>query len=50
MERNVMEWLVKREKPMLAAYLLDLQDWFDVGTLEQLINVNIYIASKKGAG
>ena len=50
LERNVMEWLVKREKPMLAAYLLDLQDWFDVGTLEQLINVNIYIASKKGAG
>jgi len=49
LERNVMEWLVKREKPMLAAYLLDLQDWFDVGTLEQLINVNIYIASRKGA-
>ncbi len=50
LERNVMEWLAKREKPMLAAYLLDLQDWFDVGTLNQLINVNIYVASRKRAG
>ena len=49
LERNLMERLAKEEKPMLAAYLLDLQDWFDVGTLEQLISVNIYIASRKGA-
>jgi len=47
LERNLMERLAREEKPMLAAYLLDLQDWFDVGTLEQLINVNIYIASRK---
>ena len=50
LERNLMERLAKEEKPMLAAYLLDLQDWFDVGTLEQLINVNIHIASRKGVG
>jgi len=28
---------------------LDLYAWFDVGTLEQLIDVNLYIASTKGA-
>jgi len=50
LERNLMERLAREEKPMLAAYLLDLRDWFDVGTLEQLINVNIYIASRKGVG
>jgi len=50
LERNLMERLAKEEKPMLAAYLLDLRDWFDVGTLEQLINVNIHIASRKGVG
>jgi NDP-sugar pyrophosphorylase family protein len=50
LERNLMERLAKEEKPMLAAYLLDLCAWFDVGTLEQLINVNIYIASGKEKG
>jgi NDP-sugar pyrophosphorylase family protein len=49
LERNLMERIAREEKPMLAAYLLDLCAWFDVGTLEQLINVNIYIASRKGA-
>ncbi|MGB2827404.1 MAG: hypothetical protein WBC50_04315, partial [Dehalococcoidales bacterium] len=48
LERNLMEQLAREEKPMLAAYLLDLDAWFDVGTLEQLINTNIFIASKKG--
>ena len=47
LERNLMEQLAREEKPMLAAYLLDLDAWFDVGTLEQLINTNIFIASKK---
>jgi NDP-sugar pyrophosphorylase family protein len=48
LERNVMERLAREERPMLAGYLLDLCAWFDVGTLEQLIKVNIYIASQKG--
>ena len=46
LERNLIERLAKEEKPMLAAYLLDLCAWFDVGTLEQLIEVNAYIASR----
>ena len=49
LERNLIERLVKEEKPILAAYLLDLCTWFDVGTLEQLIEVNAYIASGKRA-
>lgn len=49
LERNLIEQLVKEEKPMLAAYLLNLCAWFDVGTLEQLIEVNAYIASRKQA-
>ena len=48
LERNLMERLAKEEKPMLAAYLLDLCAWFDVGTLEQLVEVNAYIASHGG--
>jgi len=46
LERNLIEQLAKEENPMLAAYLLDLCAWFDVGTLEQLIEVNAYIASR----
>jgi hypothetical protein len=42
--------LAREEKPALAAYLLDLDQWYDVGTLEQLINVNIKIVSRKGGG
>ena len=49
LERNLIERLAKEKKSILAAYLLDLCAWFDVGTLEQLIEVNAYIASKKGA-
>ena len=48
LEKTLLERLAKEEKPRLAAYLLDLYAWFDVGTLEQLIDVNLYIASKKG--
>jgi NDP-sugar pyrophosphorylase family protein len=46
LERNLIEGLAKEEKPVLAAYLLDLCAWFDVGTLEQLIEVNVYVARK----
>ncbi len=49
LERNLLERVAKDRKPRLAAYLLELDTWFDVGTLEQLIGVNIYVASKKGA-
>jgi len=48
LERTLLERLAKDKKPRLAAYLLDLCAWFDVGTSEQLIDVNLYIASKKG--
>jgi len=47
LEKNLMEQLAKEERPMLAACLLDLDAWFDVGTLQQLIDTNIFIASKK---
>ncbi len=47
LEKNLMEPLAKGKKPMLAAYLLDLEAWFDVGTLEQLIQANILIAARK---
>lgn len=48
LERTLLERLSREVKPRLAGYLLDLYAWFDVGTLEQLIDVNVYIASKKG--
>ena len=47
LERNLLETLARQEKPTLAAYLLDLDAWFDVGTLEQLIKTNVFIAAKK---
>ena len=47
LERNLIERLAEEEKPMVAAYLLNLDAWFDVGTLEQLVQANILIASKK---
>jgi NDP-sugar pyrophosphorylase family protein len=47
LERNLIERLAREEKPMVAAYLLNLDAWFDVGTLEQLVQANILIASKK---
>ena len=46
--KTLLERLAKENKPRLAAYLLDLCSWFDVGTLEQLINANLCIASQKG--
>lgn len=48
LEKTLLERLARGEKPRLAAYLLDLNAWFDIGTLEQLIDVNVYIASRKG--
>ncbi len=50
LERNVMEKLAAAEKPGLAAYLLHLDEWYDVGTLEQLVNVNIRVVSRRGGG
>ena len=50
LERNMMEKLAREEKPKLTAYLLHLDEWYDVGTLEQLINANIKIVSRKGGG
>jgi NDP-sugar pyrophosphorylase family protein len=47
LERNLMERLAGEEKPMLAAYILELDAWFDVGTLEQLIQTNIFVCRKK---
>lgn len=49
LEKTLLERLAKEEKLRLAAYLLDLYAWFDIGTLEQLIDVNLYIASRRGA-
>jgi len=48
LEKTLLERLAKEEKPRLSAYLLNLHAWFDIGTLEQLINVNVYVASRKG--
>lgn len=47
LEKNLTERLVKEKKPMIASYLLDLDAWFDVGTLEQLVQANIFIISRK---
>ena len=47
LERNLIERLAREEKPMLAAYILELDAWFDVGTLEQLIQTNIFVCRKK---
>jgi NDP-sugar pyrophosphorylase family protein len=46
-EKNLLETLAKDKKSRLVAYILDLDAWFDVGTLEQLIDTNLYIASRK---
>lgn len=46
-ERNLAKMLDRQEKPLLAAYILGLDAWFDVGTLEQLIKTNVFIATRK---
>jgi NDP-sugar pyrophosphorylase family protein len=48
LERMMLERMAEQDKPMMAAYPLELVRWFDVGTLEQLVDANIYIASKEG--
>ena len=48
LERTLLERLAGDTRPKLAAYLLDLYGWFDVGTLEQLVDVSTYVASRKG--
>jgi len=47
LEKTLLERLARDEKLRLAAYLLDLCAWFDIGTLKQLIDANLYIASRK---
>jgi NDP-sugar pyrophosphorylase family protein len=46
-ERNFTEPLARQEKPVLAAYILKLDAWFDVGTLEQLVRTSVFIATGK---
>lgn len=53
LERTVLETLANEtakdpKNPKLAGFLLNLFGWFDVGTLEQLIDVSVYIANKAG--
>lgn len=48
LEKTLLEHLAAGNNSRLAAYMLDLYGWFDVGNLEQLINVNVNIASRKG--
>jgi NDP-sugar pyrophosphorylase family protein len=53
LEKTVLERLAtdtekNMKRPKLAAYILKLFGWFDVGTLEQLIDVSMYVANKKG--
>jgi len=50
LEKTLLERLANAEKPRLAAYILDCYAWFDVGTLEQLVQANVYIALRKGVG
>ncbi|MFC2047253.1 NDP-sugar synthase [Chloroflexota bacterium] len=47
LSKTLLEHLAKDKRPKLAAYLLDLHAWFDVGMLEELVDVNIYVASRK---
>ena len=47
LERTLIGQLVSEAKPRLAAYFLDLHRWFDIGTLEQLVEANICIALER---
>ena len=48
LEKTLLERLGRDEEPDMAGYLLDLDAWFDVGTLDQLVDTNVYVASMKG--
>lgn len=48
LERLADETAMNPKNPKLAGFLLNLFGWFDVGTLEQLIDVSVYIANKIG--
>jgi NDP-sugar pyrophosphorylase family protein len=48
LERLANETAADLKNPKLAGFLLDLFGWFDVGTLEQLIDVSINIANRVG--
>ncbi|MFP4642344.1 MAG: NDP-sugar synthase [Dehalococcoidia bacterium] len=44
LEKTLLERLASEEQSRLAGYPLDLEAWFDVGTLEQLVEVSRFIA------
>jgi NDP-sugar pyrophosphorylase family protein len=46
LERTLLSELASEIKPSLAAYLLDLHRWFDIGTLKQLLEVNVCVAEE----
>ena len=46
LERMLLSELATEPVPALAAYPLELYRWFDVGTLEQLVKVNICVAQE----
>ncbi|MCP4605002.1 MAG: hypothetical protein GY847_31520 [Proteobacteria bacterium] len=48
LEKTLLEPLARSDDPKMGAYLLDLYAWFDVGTLQQLVDTNIFVGSKKG--
>ncbi len=48
LEKTLLEPLAGSPDREMAAYLLDLYAWFDVGTLAQLIDTNRSIAAGKG--
>ena len=48
LERTLLEQLAQSSKPKLAAYLLDLYAWFDVGTLNQLVDASLCVANRRG--
>jgi NDP-sugar pyrophosphorylase family protein len=48
LERLANETAANPKNPKLAGFLLNLFGWFDVGTLEQLIDVSVNIANKVG--
>lgn len=48
LEKTLLEPLSREVEAKLAGYMLDLHAWFDVGTLQQLVDANVYVASQKG--
>jgi NDP-sugar pyrophosphorylase family protein len=47
LERMMYQKLAGTDIPRLAAFKLDLEQWFDVGSLDQLVEASIFIASRR---